>query len=79
MCLSFRGRWIHPSKHGHWNDLFGGNCVTNKVANNGMAMLRLRFGKKGGFKFILSNHCNVVGHDEVLDVEVGRNEIVRGC
>jgi hypothetical protein len=36
-------------------------------------------GKKVGFKFIMSNHCNVVGHDELLDVEVGRNEIVREC
>ena len=27
----------------------------------------------------LSNHCNSIGHDEVLDAEVGRNEIVREC
>jgi hypothetical protein len=24
-----------------------------------------------GFKLFLSNHCNIVGHVEVLDVEVG--------
>jgi hypothetical protein len=29
-------------------------------------------------KLFMSNHYNVVGHVEILDVEVGRNEIVRG-
>jgi hypothetical protein len=42
-----------------------------------MAMVRLGIGieKKPGLKFILSNQC---WHVEVLDIDVGINEIVRG-
>jgi hypothetical protein len=39
---------------------------------------QIGIGMKVSFKSIFSNHCNVVGHDDLLDVELGRNEIMRG-
>jgi hypothetical protein len=67
---------------GHLKQLFLGNWEINKGAKNGTprAMVGLALGKSfGSNSSWLSNHCNVVGHVEVLDVEVGRIDIVRGC
>jgi hypothetical protein len=37
------------------------------------------FGKKFRIKLILSKHCNIVGHFEILEQGVGKIGIVRGC
>jgi hypothetical protein len=46
-----------------------------------MVIVGLALGRRlcSDFKLFLSNDCNVAGRVEILDVEVGRNEIVRGC
>jgi hypothetical protein len=74
----FMGRWRYPSKQGVLSHLLFRKLGTNTGAQNGRAMV-IGIGKKFVFKLFLSNPCNIGGNVEILDTEVGRYEMVRGC